>query len=669
MSDVESPTNDLVETTKTTEQTDTPADELFFDIPEEELAEFERKKASSASVARPLFMPSSPQPAVEPPYCDSASADVDWIPSEDERSSPPTHPPSPAPTKSAPSSVITISDSEEETSPAPPPAKKRKQTPVALAPRATSSSTLAPATKTLSSSHKPLDSAALYVGDVVVEAWSLVKGKGYLKKGELLRLERDASASGTTGKTTSKSSSNSIAALAQAAKKKAKEDAIVRIVNSRGAEVGRIVTAAARWIGKLLDKDLVHISGVPVDPPDEFKHIGDNFAITLKTYLKASAFRPLPIQSKPNAKALEKYLNTASSKAAVFQEGTETAEEQALRERKMSLVTLFNEVGLKPKRSGFGDFAKQRKSAKSKGKETRSADTAEESGDRTTKKAGSSKKGKNTETIGEGEEAEEAEMEGQELNKNQLGDIYEKAQRDDKQLAFMTPAETFALTLRPYQQQALHWMWNLERGERSSRENASLHPLWEEYTFPFEDDDGIIDLCAEERSFYFNPYSGELSLDFVKSENYRKGGILADVGMGKSIMMSSLIHTSRNEPAALSKGTSLIAGAPSNSALLAAFGKRKRNGASNTPAVEPHATLLIAPISLLAQWESELERCSKPGSLRTLIWHGLNRANLAEAVGPQQIGDRPVDVVITSYGTLSSEFSNVEKGKASQIYD
>ncbi|KAG8716730.1 DNA helicase rad5 [Ceratobasidium sp. 394] len=92
----------------------------------------------------------------------------------------------------------------------------------------------------------------------------------------------------------------------------------------------------------------------------------------------------------------------------------------------------------------------------------------------------------------------------------------------------MTPADSFMLTLRPYQQQALHWMWHLEHGERSSRDTASLHPLWEEYTFPFEDDDGVIDLCAEERSFYFNPYSGELSLDFVKSENHRKGGILAD---------------------------------------------------------------------------------------------------------------------------------------------
>ncbi|QRV97379.1 hypothetical protein RhiJN_25398 [Ceratobasidium sp. AG-Ba] len=504
------------------------ADELFFDIPEAELAEFERKKSISASTVRPLFMPSSPEPPVNSKidYRESASADIDWIPSDEEGFTPHTHPSSPARTRSAPSSVITISDSEEETVTAPPPTKKRKQTPLAI-PSTTSASTALPtkAPPVSSSLHKPSDSAALYVGDIVVEAWSLVKGKGHLKKGDLLRLERDASASGSTGKTTSKSSSKSVAALAEAAKKKGKEDAIVRVVNSRGAEVGRIVTASARWIAKLLDKDLVHISGTPIDPPAEFKHIGDTFSITLKAYLKASAFRPLPVQSKASNKALDKHLGSASGKAAVFQEGAETPEEQALRERKTSLVTLFNEVGLKPKRSGFGDFAKKKKNAKGKGKEARGGDPVKESDNKATK---TSKKGKNTETIGEGEEAEEAEMEGQELSKNELGDIYEKAQRDDKDLAFMTPADTFALTLRPYQQQALHWMWHLERGERSSRDSTSLHPLWEEYIFPFEDDDGVIDLCAEERSFYFNPYSGELSLDFVKSESYRKGGILAD---------------------------------------------------------------------------------------------------------------------------------------------
>jgi DNA repair protein RAD5 len=162
----------------------------------------------------------------------------------------------------------------------------------------------------------------------------------------------------------------------------------------------------------------VHLSGVPLDPPIEFRHTGDNFKISLKAYLKASAFRPLPMTLKlPTHKALEKHLN-ATKKTSLFFEGAETAEEQALRERKASLVTLFKEVGLKPRRSGFSDFAKR--GGKNKAKKSSHADLTE--GDLKSSKEGPSagkKRAKNTETIGEGEEAEEAELEGEELNKNQ----------------------------------------------------------------------------------------------------------------------------------------------------------------------------------------------------------------------------------------------------------
>jgi len=47
------------------------------------------------------------------------------------------------------------------------------------------------------------------------------------------------------------------------------------------------------------------------------------------------------------------------------------------------------------------------------------------------------------------------------------------------------------------------------------------------YVFPPEPRDGIIDLTEDEKAFYFNPYSGELSLDFPKAECKLKGGILA----------------------------------------------------------------------------------------------------------------------------------------------
>jgi hypothetical protein len=39
----------------------------------------------------------------------------------------------------------------------------------------------------------------------------------------------------------------------------------------------------------------------------------------------------------------------------------------------------------------------------------------------------------------------------------------------------------------------------------------------------------VIDLTADEKHFYFNPYSGELSLEFPKAERSCRGGILACV--------------------------------------------------------------------------------------------------------------------------------------------
>lgn len=49
------------------------------------------------------------------------------------------------------------------------------------------------------------------------------------------------------------------------------------------------------------------------------------------------------------------------------------------------------------------------------------------------------------------------------------------------------------------------------------------------YAFPIKTDSEIIDLTADEKPFYFNPYSGELSLTFPKAERNCRGGILAYV--------------------------------------------------------------------------------------------------------------------------------------------
>lgn len=94
-------------------------------------------------------------------------------------------------------------------------------------------------------------------------------------------------------------------------------------------------------------------------------------------------------------------------------------------------------------------------------------------------------------------------------------------------------------------------MVGLENGETAARESSSMDPLWEEYVFhtvfflpycsffPFylpryvfpaePDNSGFIDLTGDDVSFYLNPYSGEMSLEFPKVDRSCRGGILAYV--------------------------------------------------------------------------------------------------------------------------------------------
>ncbi|KAJ2918384.1 hypothetical protein MD484_g2007, partial [Candolleomyces efflorescens] len=236
------------------------------------------------------------------------------------------------------------------------------------------------------------------------------------------------------------------------------------------------------------------------------------------------------------------------------------------------------------------------------------------------------------EIVGDGEEIE-VEDDG-DLSTNDIDSIYKRAQHNDKVMGQMEPAETFALTLRSYQKQALL------------------------YCFPPDpSSDGVIDLTADEKPFFFNPYSGELSLVFPKAARSCRGGILADVGMGKTIMLSALIQTAL----------------PLESDIMEEYNRRKsaKQLRLNTsfkavarkagPSKPPSATLIVGPTSLLAQWAEELQRSSKKGTLDVIIWHGQNRLDLDAVTDEEGEEKAPLKVVITSYGTLASEHAKMDK--------
>ncbi|KAF4267990.1 hypothetical protein KXX13_007896 [Aspergillus fumigatus] len=115
----------------------------------------------------------------------------------------------------------------------------------------------------------------------------------------------------------------------------------------------------------------------------------------------------------------------------------------------------------------------------------------------------------------------------------------------------------------------------------------------------------------------------KLGLTWMKTmeESEKKGGILADdMGLGKTIQAIALIVS--------------------------------------RPSTDPERkpTLIVAPVSLMQQWKREIQKAVKPGrhQLSVYVLHGDKRV-----VSYRDMKD--YDVVLTTFGTLSSELKHREK--------
>ncbi|PKI83952.1 DNA helicase rad5 [Malassezia vespertilionis] len=425
-----------------------------------------------------------------------------------------------------------------------------------------------------------------YLGTFVLPAYSMTKGSEYIRPGHqvmITRKKKSAPAKGAQAKLSFGSKS---------VPKSARErpDHVVRFSTLRGFEVGRIPVDVGGWMAPLLDNGTVEFDGFVVDCPVPLT-VGADIILEIKAYMLKDAFRA-------SVTAMCDLANDAQNLLA-----EESAHERHLRQRKAALHRLFRTCNLTPTKTMRAS------------EEERSART-------------------NKPTVND-----DAENDGTEVSHANLRDIYAKAQQHDLSLPEIEPPATFALTLRPYQKQALGWMQEMEDAQGSSNRASTLHPLWEQYTFPFADDP---DAGCE--PFFYNPYIGDVSLHFQPASRGARGGILADeMGLGKTIMLASLIHANRalDSPEQPAKKARTLR----QPSLASAFGAQRRTAGKSC------ATLVVAPMSLLSQWKSELERASVPGSLRVLLYYGDAREQLACALHESR-----VDVVITSYGTLTHEY-------------
>jgi SNF2 family DNA or RNA helicase len=131
---------------------------------------------------------------------------------------------------------------------------------------------------------------------------------------------------------------------------------------------------------------------------------------------------------------------------------------------------------------------------------------------------------------------------------------------------------------------------------------------------------------------------------------FPKGGILADdMGLGKTVQAIALLLKNRKSDT------------DEHSEKIDSS-EKDEGTAPSTPVSK--STLVVAPLALIKQWESEiLDKVEKTRGLRVCVYHGTNRAKTARSLDDY-------DVVVTTYGTLTSESATAasDKSKKSGIF-
>ena len=273
-----------------------------------------------------------------------------------------------------------------------------------------------------------------------------------------------------------------------------------------------------------------------------------------------------------------------------------------------------------------------------------------------------------------GEKGEREEGDIKEKN-NKMNDFLQITDSNDFQTYANPP--TMQSMLHDYQKQALSWMLyregclnDRELFRHYNEQKRELNPLYEEI------------VLLDGWKFYFNPFTGYATTELPK-QKHCFGGILADeMGLGKTVMTIALIHISRwnlEEDPDLEK---YRVGAFDNDDEQKEENKKEEfdtmNGlisnkiinSVNTPIniqqsqtkkkpLKRGGSLIVVPLTVLDQWKSEIQKHSRPGTMKVFEFYNRGR----KAVDLQEY-----DVIITTYDILAQEYLTVMKGKESPLF-
>jgi SNF2 family DNA or RNA helicase len=207
----------------------------------------------------------------------------------------------------------------------------------------------------------------------------------------------------------------------------------------------------------------------------------------------------------------------------------------------------------------------------------------------------------------------------------------------------MEPNHRITTELLKHQKQGLYFMTTKEKERIYSADEKGNSSLWR------------LNISGNGQRSYFNVITGQ---EERKSPPQVLGGILADMmGLGKTLSILSLITATLDGEAAQWAQLQPDPEVDRRDLCCSKKGKTALPKIEQAPLLRNcKTTLLVSPLSTIANWEEQIKQHVKPGTLKYYIYHGSGRIKDVNKLAE-------FDLVITTYGSVASEFNKRSKQK------